>query len=85
MDKPFGSSDQTDIQDERCLGIDFHVEDDEVDRNEKILNFDQNVLRYSCGVENRLVRKPQTHGSRGNRMMVKSVIDYLWHDAVDAH
>ena len=43
-------------QDERCLGVDLHVEDDEVDGNQEIPDFDRNVLRYSCRVTNRLVR-----------------------------
>ena len=43
-------------KDERCLGVNFHVEDDEVYGNKEIPGFHQNVLRYSRGVANRLVR-----------------------------
>ena len=39
-------------QDERRLGVEFHVENDEVDGNEEIPDLDQNVLRYSRGVAN---------------------------------
>ena len=43
-------------QDERCLGVDFHVVNDKVDGDEEIPKLHQNVLRNSYGVVNRLVR-----------------------------
>ena len=36
-------------QDERHLGVDFHVVNDEVDGNEEIPSLDRNVLCYSAG------------------------------------
>ena len=43
-------------QDERRLGIDFHVEHDEVDGNKEILDFHRDILCYSRGVADRLIR-----------------------------
>ena len=39
-------------KDERCLGVNFHVEDDEVYGDEEIPDFHRNVFRYSRGVAN---------------------------------
>jgi len=41
---------------ERCLGVNFHVEDDEVDGNKEILDFHRDVLCYSRGIANQLIR-----------------------------
>ena len=43
-------------QDEQRLGVDFHVEYDEVDGNKEILDFHRDILCYSCGIADRLVR-----------------------------
>ena len=43
-------------QDERCLGVNFHVEYDEVDGNEEIPDFHQDIFCYSRGIADRLVR-----------------------------
>ena len=43
-------------QDERRLGVDFHVEYDEVDGNEEIPNFHRDILCYSRGIADRLIR-----------------------------
>ena len=42
-------------QDERRLGVDFHVEYDEVDGNEEILDSHRDILGYFRGIANRLV------------------------------
>jgi hypothetical protein len=42
-------------QGERRLGVVFHVENDEVDRNEEIPDFDRNVLCYCRRIANCLV------------------------------
>jgi hypothetical protein len=39
-------------QDERRLGVDFHVENDKVDGDKEIPDLDRNVLRNTCGVAN---------------------------------
>ena len=67
-------------QDERRLGVDFHVEYDEVDGNKEIPNFHRDILCYSRGIADCLIRLLQTHGSRGKCMMVKFIVNYLWHD-----
>jgi len=43
-------------QDERRLGVDFHVEHDEVDGNKEIPDFHWDILCYSRGVADRLIR-----------------------------
>ena len=42
-------------QDERCIGVDFHVEYDEVDGNEEIPDFHWNIFCYSRGVADHFV------------------------------
>ena len=37
-------------QDERRLGVDFHVEHDEVDGNNEIPDFHRDILRYSRAI-----------------------------------
>ena len=43
-------------QNERRLGVDFHVEYDEVDGNIEIPDFHRDILCYSRGILDRLVR-----------------------------
>ena len=43
-------------QDERGPGVDFHVENDEIDKDEEILYFHRNVLRDPRGIVDRLIR-----------------------------
>ena len=43
-------------QDEWCLGVDFHVEYDEVDGNKEILDFHRDILCYSRKIVDRLIR-----------------------------
>ena len=43
-------------QNERCLGVDFHVEYDEVDGNEEIPDFHRGIFSYSHGIADRLIR-----------------------------
>ena len=42
-------------QDERRLGVDFHVENDEVDGNKEIPDFHRDILYYSHGIADRLI------------------------------
>jgi len=43
-------------QNERRLGVDFHVEDDEINGNKEVLDFYRDILCNSRGVTDRLVR-----------------------------
>ena len=42
-------------QDERRLGVDFHVEHDEVDGNKEILDFHRDILCYPCWIADHLI------------------------------
>ena len=43
-------------QDERHIGVDFHVEYDELNGNKEISDFHQDILCYSRGIADRLIR-----------------------------
>ena len=43
-------------QDERRLGVDFHVEYNEVDGNKEIPDFHRDILCYSRGIADHLIR-----------------------------
>ena len=43
-------------QDERHLGIDLHVEHDEVDGNKEIPDFHRDIFCYSRGIADHLIR-----------------------------
>ena len=43
-------------QDERRRGVDFHDENDEVDGNKEIPDFHRDILCYSHGIADRLIR-----------------------------
>ena len=69
-------------ENERGLGVDFHVKDDKINRDKELPYFHQNILGNPHGITNRLVLQLQTYGSRGKCMMVKFIKNYLWHDVV---
>ena len=50
------SAQERPAQDERRLGVDFHVEYDKVDGNKEILDFHRDILCYSRGIADRLIR-----------------------------
>ena len=57
-------------QNEGRLGVDFHVEDDEINKNKEVPNFYRDILYNFRGVTDRLVRLLQAHGSRGKLMII---------------
>ena len=56
------------------MGVVFHIEHDEIHRDKVISDSYRDILRYSSGVSDRLVRKLQTHWG-GNKRKVFEFIN----------